>query len=379
MSILEFEKKYKKAGLEYNPFTPDPLIEDNLSLFVGREKELERATNAIAKRKNVIISGWKGMGKTSFLSYLKAKVKSEKIMVSSMLATSEERPFFLSLLSGIFRENPIFKEDKVVSLIKENLRTYWKSPVAYPINLILEDILELIEHYRVVDFPLVVFIDEVQKLALPRAKHDLQVTLCDLMFKPNFVFVCAGMTSFFKMMEEPDAALADRFTPEGDIVLTPIKEKETKALIQRRLDEVRINQEETIQPFSSEVISLIHKYSQGNPRHIVNLSELILDSYIDEGEITKETVKNSAARLNLLFAQRALDQLSEETQEVFRAIADLSAGSPTSLSKAIGKPPSTIQYHLNTLKQAGLLVTKGKPPTTKYYIREEDIGELKKD
>ncbi|RCV66033.1 hypothetical protein C5S53_00755 [Methanophagales archaeon] len=63
------------------------------------------------------------MGKTSFLSYLKAKVKSEKIMVSYMLATAEERPFFLSLLSGIFRENRIFKEDKVVSLIKENLRT----------------------------------------------------------------------------------------------------------------------------------------------------------------------------------------------------------------------------------------------------------------
>jgi DNA-binding transcriptional ArsR family regulator len=57
----------------------------------------------------------------------------------------------------------------------------------------------------------------------------------------------------------------------------------------------------------------------------------------------------------------------------------LGTGSPTSLSKAIGKPPSTIQYHLNTLKQAGLLVTKGKPPTTKYYIkREEEIGELKK-
>jgi hypothetical protein len=34
---------------------------------------------------------------------------------------------------------------------------------------------------------------------------------------------------------------------------------------------------------------------------------------------------------------------------------------------------------LNTLKQAGLLVTKGKPPTTSYYIkRDEEIGELKK-
>jgi DNA-binding transcriptional ArsR family regulator len=56
----------------------------------------------------------------------------------------------------------------------------------------------------------------------------------------------------------------------------------------------------------------------------------------------------------------------------------LGTGSPTSLSKAIGKPHSTIQYHLNTLKQAGLLVTKGKTPTTKYYVkRGEDIGELK--
>ena len=73
--------------------------------------------------------------------------------------------------------------------------------------------------------------------------------------------------------------------------------------------------------------------------------------------------------------------MSEETQEVFRAIADLGTGTQTSLSKAIGKPPSTIQYHLNlnTLKQAGLLVTKGKPPTTRYYIkRGENIGELKK-
>jgi DNA-binding transcriptional ArsR family regulator len=40
--------------------------------------------------------------------------------------------------------------------------------------------------------------------------------------------------------------------------------------------------------------------------------------------------------------------------------------SPTSLTKAIGKPLSTIQYHLNTLKQAGLLVTKGKPTTIRY-------------
>jgi DNA-binding transcriptional ArsR family regulator len=70
--------------------------------------------------------------------------------------------------------------------------------------------------------------------------------------------------------------------------------------------------------------------------------------------------------------------LSEETQEVFRAIADLSSGSPTSLSKAIGKPPATIQYPLNILKHAGLLVTKGKPPTTKYYIkRDEEIGGIK--
>jgi hypothetical protein len=35
---------------------------------------------------------------------------------------------------------------------------------------------------------------------------------------------------------------------------------------------------------------------------------------------------------------------------------------------------------LNTLKQAGLLVTKGKPPATRYYIkRDEDIGELKNE
>jgi GMP synthase PP-ATPase subunit len=35
---------------------------------------------------------------------------------------------------------------------------------------------------------------------------------------------------------------------------------------------------------------------------------------------------------------------------------------------------------LNTLKEAGLLVTKGKPPTTKYYIkRDEEIDELKKN
>jgi DNA-binding transcriptional ArsR family regulator len=82
--------------------------------------------------------------------------------------------------------------------------------------------------------------------------------------------------------------------------------------------------------------------------------------------------------VKLLMQPQTLDQLSEETQEVFRAIADLGTCSPTSLSKAIGKPPSTIQYHLNTLKQAGLFVTNGKPPTTRYYIkRDEDIGEIK--
>lgn len=52
--------------------------------------------------------------------------------------------------------------------------------------------------------------------------------------------------------------------------------------------------------------------------------------------------------VKLLMQPQTLDQLSEETQEVFRAIADLGTGSSTSLSKAIGKPPSTIQYHLNT-------------------------------
>jgi hypothetical protein len=33
---------------------------------------------------------------------------------------------------------------------------------------------------------------------------------------------------------------------------------------------------------------------------------------------------------------------------------------------------------LNRLKQAGLFVTKGKPSTTKYYIkRDEEIGGIK--
>ena len=380
-SILNYGERYETIGLKNNPFTPKPLDEEQLSLFVGREKQIERATTAIAKKKNIIISGWKGMGKTSALNYLKAKVQKENIMTTALIGTSDERPFFLNMLSGIFRENQITTDDKIIDIMKKNLREYWRSPAAYPTDLIINDILEIVENYRTVNFPLVVLVDEIQKLALPKAKHNLQTTLCDFMFKPNFIFVCAGMTSFFKMMDEPDAALADRFTPEGDIILTPFKYEETQTLIQKRLQSARITQPKQSNTkiltnnFSDENIKLIHKYSQGNPRHIVNLCEMLIDHQIDKTpqKTEKKTIQKCAERLNLLFSQRTLGQLSEETQEIFRAIADFGSGSPTTLSKALGRPATTIQYHLNILKQAGLILAKGRAPVTKYYISKETI------
>jgi Cdc6-like AAA superfamily ATPase len=375
ISIRETDGRCREVGFKYNPFIPAPLGESNMSLFVGREKEIDRAILAMGNRKNIMISGWKGMGKTSILNYIKATAKSEKILVGYLpFPPTEERPFFLEILSSLLRENMAHTDDQRIYVIREHINRYYKSPAAYPTNLIIQEIMEAIDCYSQgnEDFPFVVFIDEAQKMAEQKTRNSLQVTLCDLMFKPNFLFVCAGMTSFFKLSEQPDFAIGDRFHPEGDIILSPFNNNDVKDLIDKRLRLAAINYPDNfVNPFVPGVVARVYEYSEGNPREVISLCGLLFEHYISSGRITEETVEECAAKLNILFTQRVLVQFSEETQKVYKVIDNLKRGSPKSIGMVLGKSPPTIQYHLNILKQAGLVVSKGKAPATTYYVAKD--------
>lgn len=375
--ILDSDKKLQKTGLKYNPFHEKPLTEDEIHLVAGRKDELNELIEAIGERRNILITGAKGIGKTTVLSYLLANAKKENITITYLAEPSlSERRFFLNiLLSMLDKKNNKIPKNYDLEKVYDKIERYKNNPAHYPSYEILEDIIYYAEkYYKRVDFPIIVFIDEFHKIMLAPGLQgfELIIKLNQTMFDEKFVFVCASLiTETRNRYSNPSKdSLMERFSVKLD--LEPLTLKDTKQLIEKRLKYARLKGSKF--SFSDRTIQEIYEVSK-TPRDTNSICSALVKHSV-YNKITPKIVKRVTTILGLTPAQRLKKMLRPKARIIYDKLLELNTPtSPSQLNKILGIPISTVCYYLKDLEDGnGLITHMGLGTHVKYFVDlQEDI------
>ena len=354
--------KYERVGLKFNPFSKRPLEPHDMRLMVGRKKEARMCFKAIARCENCIIYGLKGIGKTTLINYVRYRCERAGVYTSFLNMPTSTRKFLISLLIGLIKNKPKKMDATVYHKIIRDVNKYQNSPTVLS-SFMLEQYIDKYIDMLDSQYPVVVFIDEIHNI-VKKSDAYLSSFLCTYLFKKEFVFIGSGLTTFYKSTDPSTDAMRDRFSQE--VTLKPLNEKETRALILKRLKDAWV--EENAFLFPEEILDLVWEYSYGNPRLIITLCGDLVDVALED-ELNENSCMEILKKHNLLYSQRLQEGLHGKTKEVYSLILQHNPITPTQLSELLVCSPQSVQYHLNILYSYGLITKIGMRPRTKYVPR----------
>ena len=251
-----------------NPFSLMPMYsEQDILVFTNRNHEINIAFNNIKLGKNILIIGEWGIGKTSFIYYLKQKIKLELknsiiFDISIPLSRDQKEPIKTILASIAFELNRWkFGDSKIdINSIKNNYEFREAISLAS-----IKELLLIIENYIIdikKDYKKIIFIfDEIEKISFDITEL---AGIRDSLWRLNIVFIFSGHSNQLKKYS------TSPMEPFFSIInLKHLNEIDTKELIEKRVKFYLNNNLENV--IDIDIIPIIHKYSRGNPRQILHI------------------------------------------------------------------------------------------------------------
>ncbi|HVZ79558.1 MAG TPA: AAA family ATPase [bacterium] len=263
---------YRHLGLKQDPFTTLSLQGHNLDFFIGREDLLDRLLSLALSVSNVGVAGEPGVGKSSLMQALRARVPSAYHTVAIGVPLDDASYFLNELLREILVAIP-----KVPGIKAQDLHRKLESGELSK-NAVFSVIRSLVSKLRK---PLLVFVDDLEKIKgdrvhhLTRSEKTLQLLeeLKALLELPNIAFVMALQEEFYSKVNqvvregaEPtvlglfkNVVLVEKFTPD-----------QLKDILALRLSKAgwKTPVEDFLEP---EALTLALALSSGNARRFVFL------------------------------------------------------------------------------------------------------------
>lgn len=263
---------YAHFKLKLDPFTTLSLRPQNLEHFIGRELLIDRVSSALFSLANVGLAGEPGVGKSSLMRMIQARVPSQFHWVAIGVPMDDASYLLSELLREMLVVIPKVKgvDLKVVGrrLEKEGLS---KNEVFSLIRSIV----------RKLDKPLLVFVDDLEKIKddrvrrLSRSERTLQVLeeIKALLELPNVSFVVSLQEEFYGkvqsvVQENGDPTVLGLF--RHIVLVEKFSIAELQKLIQRRLQKAGYNGP-VDQFFEPEALVLGLALCNGNPRRFLYL------------------------------------------------------------------------------------------------------------
>ncbi len=192
---------YQHFGLKTDPFTTLALQKHNLDYFVGRKALINRLSSAMGSLSNVGVAGEPGVGKSSMLQLLRARVPKNFYSVNIGVPLDNASYFLSELLREMLVVIP-----KVPGL---NLKEIGRRLEAEELskNAVFSVIRSIVSRLK---NPLLVFVDDLEKikgdrvLHLTRSERTLQLLeeLKSLLELPNVSFVMALQEEFYAKVSQ---------------------------------------------------------------------------------------------------------------------------------------------------------------------------------
>ena len=397
-------------GLKTNPFFSDPLLifggDIDLRVgFVGREEERKRLKNIIYSNKSsrILVSGDVGVGKTTFVNYVRALASQDKFFTTlKEIAVQPEWngvDFILNTLSAIYYTIKL-RNDITTSIIDKDLfrklellvdivesrdknfsfnlgmvgvgggvNTNINMPATniHALQLFFEDIVKeikkssfkgIILHYNNLE------VFEVNRL------YTLFQSIRDFIQTKEVHFIFIGdlaVPQVISQIKRVNSVMSD--TP---IILGNLSIKEIKQLLDTRIQLLASPYLTPIKPYEDEVISRLYELYEGNIRFIlhslsITFQEIVKDTpiVISNNELTK--VLSETAK------KRWLNKLTDWEKEVLFLILKEEEITNKTLAHKLKKQKQNISKVTNKLLDLCAIKVKRLEGKEKFFTVQHSI------
>ncbi len=410
-------------GLKSNPFFTEPLLVfgGNVDLkigFVGREEELRRLQNVIygAGGTRVLVSGDVGVGKTTFVNYIRA-IASQNGFFTTLKEIAVQPDwngvdFILNTLSSIYHTIKIRNDLKQSIISTENFNKLQllvdiveKKDKEYGISILgiggnygsntnlsipstnihslqtfFEEIVneikrsgykELIFHYNNLD---ILETSQLQKLF--NSIRDFIQTK-----EVNFIFIGdLTVPTAINQIKRVSSIMTE--TP---IILGGLSIKEVKQLLEKRIKLLEIPNLTSIKPYDDEVISKLYNLYDGNLRFILNSLSTVFCELVKDNPIII-TNKELVNVLSETGKKRWLDKLTDNEKEALFLILKKEEITNKKLAIILKKKKQNISKTTNKLLELSAIKIKridGKEKffsvvhSIKWFLLEKEVTKEK--
>lgn len=386
-----------------NPFSPGKRL-TSPALFAGRHDDLRDVTQRVIQAAgnnamHSLITGERGIGKSSFSSQLQGILRGEeeflallgpdtgmpyKFLVVEHVSQSGQGPAEIAL--GLLRE--LQSDNRLAKFIKNIDFSFDLGPLTAKAkerggddttDVIAELVTQLSKvaknHKSSVD-GVVLVVDEVDRVADAQGVSTFFKVATERMSTAglnNVAFVLVGMLGTLEKLKVEHQSVGRVFLPHPIPLLEP---EETTELLQRALDHTPVT-------ITDEACDDVHKLSGGYPNAVHLIGEVAFASAVRDGAtIDRNAVREAVDRVVSRAAPEDYDPLylkfRGRSRQILRYMADQATMDVASrdIVTSLKVKPTDVSANFDTLLKADVLV---RPEDGHYRIRDPLFREYLRD
>jgi DNA-binding transcriptional ArsR family regulator len=400
-------------GLKDNPFSTDPLTLYGTELpikdtFVGRQKEIQRIKRDIYSNKSsrILVYGDVGVGKTSFVNYVKYAAVSdgyftpfgemgiqydwspEEFMfntISTVYTTIERTdgikkkfsPSLFSKLSVIFGTDRGYSSGGGMSAFgfganAETGKAYGVPRLnAATLKLMFQDVLDellrcgykgVIIHYNNLEL-----IQDKGENQLRRILNGIR----DFLQVSGAHFVFVSDTKLYELFAQLPR-VEDIF--KVPVLISPFDMGQVKEIINRRISLLKIDKVTPILPYDDESLSILFKLYRGNLRGILRsldcaVSEIVASTPLRiSPDRLKDALSKSARRRYLSHFPKE----NSNTIKILMCILEKRETTPKILAEHFKMLPQNVSACLSELREVGAIRISREEGRSRYYVPSQE-------
>lgn len=318
-TIKGYNQTFQQWGLSKNPFysTPPDEVDEVAAIFQGRTKELDRALPTLYEGRNVLIRGPWGIGKTALIKTLLHRLQQEVAdlqeemlvlyldgipnaticnfyravllaITKQMSEQSTEAKKVADSLTGMAIQSSKIKKEGGVNLGVLSLKLT-NEPNASEIreNDVYQQLLYWLNKSEEIYSKVVIAIDDLDKKDTPIVQEIIENSLDLFRQGRRRAFIMTGRS--FTDIQEATLSALGIFSEK--INLAPMSNTDLRQIVINYLNTARQSPvEDSIAPFTPEVLTDIIEYAQGSPRQLNFICEQVLRQAAMQGHLSINTI-----------------------------------------------------------------------------------------
>lgn len=385
--------QWDSIGFKNNPFTTDPINENTLNLYVGRDEQISMCKEVLSsKNVNLVIEGERGVGTTSFANFLRFHAKQDgnyftpaiEIRVEAgwsaetllaVIVANVVREIEYSKLETIVKDKRFLSAKAISGTIAETYRNYGidafgfgasygknagvvMQPMIVPSQVIahhLEDLAKLLMEagYK---FGLIIQLNNLDIGTIHDEAH-MQVlfnAIRDYVQTDGVSWIFVGDVGLRRFIAQKVDRLDDIISYE--VRIEAISLKDYRRLITRRVEFFRRNDQVNL-PIEQKVFDYLYKITKGRLRYIFGLIDRLTNKLRLGSLVDKITLEIAKPAISQLAQERLLAyDLTSVESDVLKLICSHYPIQASDVAKKLGKSTQFISRILKTLIESKLVV-----------------------